>query len=183
MSSTRKSNKKAAEVSPSADLLSHPFPPLIDKDSKILILGSFPSIKSFEKSFYYSHPTNQFWKILATLFNDETPGSIDEKKEFLKKNKIALWDMVKSCSRSNSLDSSLKEIEVNDIESLLKAYPDIEAVFFTGRLSQKLFLKHFSHLEIPNFYLPSPSSANAGMNFEDKLKRWAVLKDFLHNLR
>jgi hypoxanthine-DNA glycosylase len=160
-------------------MLNHPFEPIIDKNSKILILGSFPSIKSFEESFYYSHPTNQFWKILSKLFNAKELKTKKEKIEFLKKNKIVIWDMVKSCKRENSLDTSLKEIEVNDIARLLKDYPNIKAIFFTGRLSERLYKKNFSNLEISTFYLPSPSSANAKIPFNEKVERWEVLKNFL----
>ncbi|SMC09420.1 DNA-deoxyinosine glycosylase [Nitratiruptor tergarcus] len=160
-------------------MLQHPFEPIIDKNSKVLILGSFPSIKSFENSFYYGHPQNQFWKILATLFDEKTPQTIEEKISFLKKHHIALWDMVRSCKRENSLDTSLKDIEVNDIEKLLHQYPNIKAIFFTGKKAQKLFSKYFSHLSIPTFYLPSPSPAYRKMILQQKVQAWSILKDFL----
>jgi len=172
MSSMQKLSKGEA-------LLSHPFEPVVFKDSKVLILGTFPSIKSFEDNFYYSHPKNQFWKLLSALFEESFPTTISQKKQFLKKHKIALWDMVKSCSRENSLDSSLKNITPNDIETLLKNYPNIQAIFFTGRKAQEIFKTHFSHLDIPSFYLPSPSPAMRSKSFQEKLKEWSKLKDYL----
>ena len=159
--------------------LAHPFDPIIDKDSKVLILGTFPSVKSFENSFYYSHPKNQFWKLLSRLFDEAKPKSIEEKIALLHRHHIALWDMVKACERANSLDTSLKNIEVNDIAKLLQHYPNIKAIFFTGRKAESLYKKHFSHLSYPHFYLPSPSPAMQKMSFEEKLQKWSILTKFL----
>ncbi len=150
-------------------ILEHPFNPIIFKDSKILILGSFPSIDSFEKSFYYAHPRNQFWKILSNITGYPI-NNRDQKIWLLKHSKIALWDMVSSCSRDNSLDSSLENIEVNDIASLLDRYPTINKIAFTGRLAQKLYEINFGYLDIDRVYLPSPSSAYAKMSLENKIK-------------
>ncbi|WP_281950658.1 DNA-deoxyinosine glycosylase [Nitrosophilus kaiyonis] len=160
--------------------LSHPFKPIIDKNSKILILGSFPSQDSFKNSFYYGHKFNQFWKLISAIFEENEPKTVEEKISFLKNHHIALWDMAKECRRVNSSDSNLKEIKVNDIESLVKEYPNIKAIFFTGRLAQKLYEKHFSHLNIPTYYLPSPSPAYRKMSFEEKLKKWEIIKDILN---
>ncbi len=159
--------------------LAHPFDPIIDKDSKVLVLGTFPSIKSFENSFYYSHPQNQFWKLLSRLFDEAEPKSIEEKIAFLHRHQIAIWDMVKECERANSLDTSLKNIKVNDIAKLLQSYPNIKAIFFTGRKAEFLYKKHFSRLPYPHFYLPSPSPAMRTMNFEEKLQKWSILTEFL----
>lgn len=147
--------------------LTHPFTPIVFNDSKILILGSFPSIDSFEKSFYYAHPRNQFWKILSAL-TAYPINNRDQKTWLLKESKIALWDMVANCVRDNSLDSSLEDIEVNNIAEFLEEHPTIEKVAFTGRLSEKLFKMHFDYLEIETLYLPSPSSAYAKMSLENK---------------
>jgi len=152
--------------------LTHPFKPVVFKDSKYLILGSFPSIDSFENSFYYGHNRNQFWKILSAITNYPI-NNIDQKIWLLKRSNIALWDMIKSCNRENSLDSSLKDIEVNNIEELLKNYPNIKKVLFTGRLAERLFKKYFSHLDIKTAYLPSPSTAYAKMSLDDKIKVYA----------
>ncbi|BAF70228.1 DNA-deoxyinosine glycosylase [Nitratiruptor sp. SB155-2] len=157
----------------------HPFEPFIDKESKVLILGSFPSFASLEIGFYYGHPQNQFWKIVADVFKQKVPDTLEEKKEFLKRHHIALWDMVKGCIRENSLDSSLSSIEVNDIEKLLKTYPNIEVIFFTGRKSQQLFEKQFSHVNLPRYYLPSPSPAYRAMSFEEKVQQWKKILDYI----
>jgi len=148
--------------------LTHPFQPLIFKDSKVLILGSFPSIDSFEKSFYYAHPRNQFWKILSVITSYPI-NNRDQKIWLLKESKIALWDMVANCTRDSSLDSSLDDIEVNDIASFLEENPTIDKIAFTGRLAERLFQAHFDYLEIETIYLPSPSSAYAKMSFENKI--------------
>ena len=154
--------------------LEHPFQPLVFKDSKILILGSFPSIDSFEKSFYYAHPRNQFWKLLSE-FTAYPINNQDQKIWLLKESKIALWDMVATCTRDNSLDSSLEDIEVNNIAEFLEEHPTIEKVAFTGRLAEKLFGMHFDYLEVERVYLPSPSSAYAKMSFEQKLENYRKL--------
>ena len=150
-------------------MLIHPFEPIIFSDSEILILGSFPSIDSFDKSFYYAHPRNQFWKILSTITKYPI-NNRDQKIWLLKCFKIALWDMVASCNRENSLDSSLENIEVNDIISLLDRYPTITKIAFTGRLAQKLYKINFDYLDIETIYLPSPSSAYAKMSLQKKIE-------------
>jgi len=150
------------------------FNPIIFKDSKTLILGSFPSLESFEKSFYYAHPRNQFWKLLSAVTSFPI-NNRDQKISLLKEAKFALWDMVKTCQRENSLDASLEEIEVNDLASFLEEHPSIEKVAFTGRLAEKLFKMHFEHLDVETVYLPSPSAAYAKMNFEMKLAKYREL--------
>jgi len=149
----------------------HPFKPLIFKSSKTLILGSFPSLKSFENSFYYAHPKNQFWKILSEISG--YPANIrDQKVWLIKQCKLALWDIVESCSRENSSDANLKDIEPNDIEVLLREYPNIKTIAFTSKFALKVYNKHFSHLDIPTIYLPSPSPAYASMSFESKVQKY-----------
>jgi hypoxanthine-DNA glycosylase len=137
--------------------LEHPFKPIVFKDSEILILGSFPSIKSFENNFYYAHPRNQFWKILEGVTTYPV-NNRDQKLWLLKECRFALWDMIKACSRDNSLDSSLEDEDVNDIAAFLEENPNIKKLAFTGKKAQALFETHFSHLEIERVYLPSPSA-------------------------
>ena len=158
------------------DKINHPFHPIIFKDSKILILGSFPSIDSFSKSFYYSHPRNQFWKILSSITNYPVNNK-DQKIWLLKEHKLALWDIIKSCKRENSLDKSLREIEVNDIKSLLEKYPSIQTIAFTGRKSEELFNCYFKDIDIKRIYLPSPSPAYAKLSFEEKRKTYKKYLD------
>jgi len=149
--------------------LKHPFKPIVFKDTHTLILGSFPSIKSFENNFYYAHPRNQFWKILeaATTY---PVNNRDQKLWLLKECRFGLWDMIKTCSRDNSLDSSLEDEDVNDIAGFLEENPNIKKLAFTGKKAQALFETHFSHLQIERVYLPSPSAAYAKMNIEEKIK-------------
>jgi hypoxanthine-DNA glycosylase len=152
------------------DRFSYPFEPFIPTEAKTLILGTFPSIKSFEDNFYYAHPKNQFWRLLSALFDEDLPQSIDEKKRLLERYNIALWDMVSSCKRKNSLDSNLRDIEVNDIRAFVKRYPSIQKICFTSKTAQKLYEKNFSDVELETFYLPSPSPAYASVGFEEKLR-------------
>ena len=153
----------------------HPFEPFIDKNSKILILGTFPSIRSFEKSFYYSHLKNQSWRLMSGVFEEEMPKSIEEKKFFLQKHHIALWDMIKNCKRKNSSDNNLKDIQINDIALLLQQFPHIRKIFFTSKTALKLFNKYCKNISLPTFYLPSPSPAYAVVSIEKKLIEYKKL--------
>jgi len=147
----------------------HPFKPIVFNKSKTLILGSFPSLKSFENSFYYAHPKNQFWKILSEI-SGYAVNNKDQKIWLIKELNLALWDIVASCNRENSSDNNLKDIKLNDIATFLKENPQIEQIAFTSKFAQKLYNKEFKDLNIKNFYLPSPSPAYATMSFEDKCK-------------
>ncbi len=165
----------------SSTLLTHPFKPIIDKTSEILILGTFPSIKSFENDFYYSHPKNQFWKILALIFNEKEPKTIKEKIEFLKKYKIALWDTICECTRDkgNSRDDNLKNIKPCHLENLLKKHSNIKKVAVTSRLAENVIKKYFKNSSFSilhsSLYLPSPSPLNARINLNEKAKKWKKL--------
>ncbi|MFK5975048.1 MAG: DNA-deoxyinosine glycosylase [Sulfurovum sp.] len=150
-------------------MLEHPFNPIIFKDTKTLILGSFPSIKSFENDFYYANNRNQFWRIME-MVTKYPINNRDQKIWLLKESGFGLWDMIKSCSRDNSLDSSLEDEEVNDLSSFLESHPSITKIAFTGKKAEALFELHFGYLEIDRVYLPSPSSAYAKMNIEEKCK-------------
>ena len=161
--------------------LRHPFEPIINKESEILILGTFPSIKSFENDFYYGHPKNQFWKILSIIFNENEPKTIKEKIDFLKKHKIALWDAICECTREkgNSRDDNLKNIKPCPLEDLLKKYPNIKKVAVTSRLAENVIKKYFKNLPFSILhspvYLPSPSPLNARINLNEKAKKWKKL--------
>ncbi len=152
----------------------HPFKPIVFKDSKILILGSFPSIKSFENNFYYTHPKNQFWPIMGEIFSMPVKTK-EDKINLLKRNGIALFDVAKSCERKNSLDSNLKNCEVHDFKEFLEKYPNIKAIFFTGRKAYDLFRRNFKDIDLPLVLLPSPSPAYASMKKEEKLKKFREL--------
>jgi TDG/mug DNA glycosylase family protein len=145
----------------------HPFPPIINSDTRILFLGSFPSIASFEQAFYYAHPRNAFWPILESIF-DVCLETNEAKKAFCLEKGIGLWDVIGSCERSNSSDTNLKNCIPNDFEKLLDEYPSIQALAFTGKKSHDLFMKIFKDLAVVTVLLPSTSPAHAAMTFEEK---------------
>ena len=109
-------------------MIFHPFPPLFNEHSKVLILGSFPSVKSREQLFFYGHPQNRFWKVLSAVFESETPKTIDEKKAFLLENNVALWDVIASCEISGSADSTIRNVTPNDLTPILSA-ANIKKIF------------------------------------------------------
>ena len=147
--------------------MSECFPPVVDENSKILILGSFPSVKSREIQFYYGNKQNKIWKIFEEFFGEEISSSVDFKKEFLLRHKIAMWDVVKKSSIKGSGDLELvkKVEEVNDIPSLLKNYPNIKKVFCNGKASVELMKKYFPKIEVS--YLHSTSPANVSFKKEE----------------
>jgi hypoxanthine-DNA glycosylase len=154
-------------------VLVHPFKPIIDENSQKLILGTFPSIRSFE-DFYYGHPRNQFWKILAEVYRESIPVTPEDKIDFILSHELALWDVIYKCKRrdGNSLDSNLEIVEVAPIGRLLRKYPNIKQIFFTSRTAERIFRKHFKGLKIETDYLPSPSPAYTALPFEAKVKEW-----------
>ncbi len=143
------------------------FKPLVFEDSQILILGSFPSVKSRQNSFYYGNPQNRFWKMLASIFEEELPQSIDEKIKLCKKHKIALWDVVISSNLQGSSDMSLEKSDYNvaDIETLLRTHPTIKIILCNGKLAFNLFMKNFN-VGIPVYYMPSTSPANVKFDID-----------------
>lgn len=155
------------------------FPPIISNDSKILILGSIPGVKSLEKQQYYGHPQNKFWKIIFELFNEEFTEDYDERLNVLKKHHIALWDVIDSCERKGSLDSEIKNEEANQIEELLEDYPNITAIFCNGGKSYKNLQKLLGkNIKIPIYLLPSTSPLHT-ISFERKLEEWKKILDYI----
>jgi hypoxanthine-DNA glycosylase len=148
---------------------SHPFPPILDHNTRVLFLGSFPSIASFEQAFYYAHPRNAFWPIIEEIFDVHLENN-EAKKAFCLEKEIGLWDVIASCARSNSSDTNLKNIVPNDFDQLSKDYPNIRAFGFTGKKSYDLFQKYFKDLDIEKVLLPSTSPAHAAMKREEKRK-------------
>ena len=153
----------------------HPFPPIIDHNTRILFLGSFPSIASFEHSFYYAHSRNAFWPIMESIFK-VTLLDNEAKVAFCKAHQIGLWDVIGACERENSSDSNLKGIMPNDFDALLQDYPNIAVIGFTGKKAYDLFDKYFKHNPIQKVLLPSTSPAHAAMKKEEKMK---IYKEFL----
>lgn len=132
---------------------------MFDKDSKVLILGSFPSVKSRQTDFYYGNKQNRFWKIVCGFFGEEIPENVEGKKLFLRRRKIALWDMVIACEIDGSADSTIRNAEVADIATLLKQ-TDIQKILLNGKLAYDLFIEHFSNCGVPYVKMPSTSPAN-----------------------
>ncbi|WP_294298781.1 DNA-deoxyinosine glycosylase [uncultured Chryseobacterium sp.] len=155
------------------------FPPIIDRSSRILILGSIPGVKSLEKQQYYGHPQNKFWKIIFELLNEDFTDDYSKKIEVIKKHHIGLWDVIDSCERKGSLDSEIRNEEANRIEDLLEDHPNIKAIFCNGGKSfknlQKILGKNY---KIPVFLLPSTSPLHT-VSFETKLEEWKKIKIFL----
>ena len=138
----------------------HPFEPVYDKNSKILILGTMASPKSREYGFYYGHSQNNFWRVIAAVFDSHILQTIDDKKEFLLKNNIAVWDVLYSCRISGANDNSIKDPVVNDFTDIL-AKSQIKTIFTTGMTATKLYKKYcYEKTQISSIYLPSTSPAN-----------------------
>ena len=153
-------------------MIQHPIEPVFDKESKILILGSFPSVKSREEGFFYSHPQNRFWKVLAEIWKEPVPVSIDEKKSFLLRNHIAVWDVIKSCDIEGSSDSSIKNVVANDIGVILSK-ANIKQIYVNGKKAQQLYQKYiYPMLQKEAICLPSTSPANAAWSLERLVQEW-----------
>lgn len=159
---------KRFQWKPGKENISHPFPPFYDEDSRILILGSFPSVKSREQMFFYGHPQNRFWKVMAAVFDDTVPTTISEKRSFLAKHHIALWDVIASCDIRGSSDASIENVIANDLSVILGS-ADIRGVFVNGKTAEKYYRKYIEcKTRIKAICLPSTSPANAAWS-EDKL--------------
>ena len=155
----------------------HEFDPVFDENSKVLILGSFPSVKSREISFYYGHKRNRFWKIISELTGEKTPENTDDKKEMLLRNKIAVWDVIKSCRIEGSSDSSIKDVEANDINHILK-HSNIKKVYTNGGKAHQLYKKYCQKdTGIEDINLPSTSPANASYSLEKLMDKWIIIKE------
>lgn len=157
--------------------VSHTFDPVYDRHSRILILGTFPSVKSRENDFYYGHPQNRFWKLIAGLTQSIVPVTIDEKKAMLLENNIAIWDVIASCDIIGSSDSSIRNVVPNDIAGLLRA-TGICRVYANGGTAAKLYnryVKTEAGQEI--ITLPSTSPANAAFRMERLKERWKVIRE------
>ena len=154
----------------------HPFAPLYDENSRVLILGSFPSVKSREQMFFYGHPQNRFWKVLAAVFESEVPKSIEEKRAFLLKHGVALWDTIASCDITGSSDSSIKNVVPNDLTPILSG-AKIERVYVNGKTSEKYYNKYIrDKIGREAVCLPSTSPANAAWSVERLVEAWRVIR-------
>ncbi len=158
-------------------MINHPIPPLYDENSRILILGSFPSVKSREAKFFYGHPQNRFWKVVATIFEDEVPQTIPKKRELLLKNHIAVWDVIKSCDIEGSADSTIRNVVANDLSVILDT-ANIERIYVNGRTAEKYYKKYTKDMvNREATVLPSTSPANAAWNLEKLVNAWKVIRN------
>lgn len=153
----------------------HNIAPVFDANAHTLILGSFPSVQSRRGGFFYHHPQNRFWKVLAAVFGAPCPQSIEEKKAFLHANGLALWDVAASCDIEASADSSIRGVVPNGLSRILCAAP-IERVFLNGTTAGKLYQRFFApSIPLPFACLPSTSAANASYSFERLVEAWRIL--------
>lgn len=159
----------------------HSFPPIIDEQSKILILGTMPGEESLKKGEYYANPRNQFWKLLFQIFEEDFSTHYETKKEVLKRHKIALWDTIESCEREGSLDSNIKNEIPNLITDLLVQNPNIQHIICNGKKAYKNVLKQLKSSNFPteNIHeMPSTSPAHT-IKFEEKLNEWKKILDYV----
>lgn len=155
--------------------ISHTFQPVYNDKSRILILGTFPSVKSRETHFYYGHPMNRFWKLLAALMKVELPVTTEEKRDFLLRHHIAVWDVIHSCSITGSGDASIRDVIPNDFTELLKK-AKIRKVYANGNKAYELYMKYvYSNTRIEIEKLPSTSPANAGYSLEKLEQKWRII--------
>ena len=151
----------------------HPFPPLYDENSQILILGSFPSVKSREVKFFYGHPQNRFWKVVADVFDEKIPETIEDKKSLILKNHLALWDVISECEITGSSDASIKNAKVNDISIILKD-SSIKKIVVNGKIAERLYIKYVEPVTgIKAVAMPSTSPANAAWSLDRLIEAWA----------
>lgn len=155
----------------------HPIAPVYNEASKILILGSFPSVKSREQGFFYGHPKNRFWRVLAICFEDKVPCTIDEKKDFLLKHQIAVWDVIASCDIIGSSDSSIKNVVPNNLEVILDN-SDIKRIYVNGKKALEMYNRYIKSVTgLEALCLPSTSPANAAWNMERLVSEWRQIRD------
>ncbi len=155
----------------------HTISPIYDAESEILILGSFPSVKSRESNFFYAHKQNRFWKVLANVLKCNCPETVEEKKKMLFENRIAVWDVIKSCTLKGSSDSEIENVEVNDITLILKN-SSVKKIFANGGKSYELYMKHIYPITmIKAIKLPSTSSANASWSMKRLTDAWGIINE------
>ncbi|MBQ9464874.1 MAG: DNA-deoxyinosine glycosylase [Lachnospiraceae bacterium] len=161
--------------------IDHPIPPTFDADSEVLILGSFPSVKSRESGYFYGHPQNRYWKVLAALFGDAVPQTVEEKRAFLLRHHVAAWDVIASCTIEGSSDASIRDVVPNDLRPILGG-SRVRRIFVNGKTAERMFRKYtepllyenFAHL-LPAVCLPSTSPANAAWSLERLTEAWKVI--------
>ncbi len=157
-------------------MVTHPIPPVFDRHSKVLILGSFPSVKSREVQFFYGHPQNRFWKVTSAVFDATEPHTIEDKKDFLLSHGIAVWDVIASCDITGSSDSSIKNAVPNDLTKILDI-AKIQTIFVNGKTAEKFYNKYIKDaIGREAICLPSTSPANAAWSVERLTEVWKQIQ-------
>ena len=152
--------------------IAHPFPPVVDSACRVLVLGSFPSVRSREEGFFYGHPRNRFWPLMAALLHEASPMTIPEKQAMLLRHHIALWDVIASCDITGSSDASVKNAVPVDIRQVT-ALTDIQRVYCNGGLAAKLYQRYLQpQVGLPATALPSTSPANAAWSMARLIEAW-----------
>ncbi|MGH8560152.1 MAG: DNA-deoxyinosine glycosylase [Methylococcales bacterium] len=167
--------------------LARGFPPVCNADAQVLVLGSMPGRASLQACRYYAHPQNAFWPIIENLFGFHDPLDYAERTRLLMRHRIALWDVLRTCLRNGSLDSSIKasSIVANDFTAFYESVPDIQVVLFNGATAEREYIKRIiptlskKYAKLPSYRLPSTSPAMAGMTKEQKIEQWRLIKEFL----
>lgn len=156
----------------------HPFSPIYNKESKVLILGSLPSIESVKKGYYYMHPQNRFWKVLSVIFQKDVYSmGIKQKNEFILEHHLSLYDVIASCTIEQSSDASIKDVFYTDIKEIIN-HTQITKILLNGKTAYQLFLKKYPEYQDMALSMPSTSSANAKFRLEDLVEIWrAALLD------
>ena len=156
--------------------VAHTFPIYINKDSTILILGSFPSVKSREQMFYYGHPQNRFFKVLGNIFDEDVHHEVEEKKTFLKKHHLALYDVIEECDIKGSADSSIRNVKPINLKKILHDYPSIKRIGVNGKKASSLFEKYLRpDCDVEVIHLPSTSPANAKCSLDELVQEYSKL--------
>ena len=160
-------------------MIAHPIPPVWNRDSRVLILGSFPSVRSRETGFFYGHPQNRFWRVLAALWEESAPAEVEEKIAFLHRHRLALWDVIASCEITGSADSSIRHAVPTDITPILRG-ADIRCILTNGTSAASLFQKYQARAagDIPHITLPSTSPANAAWRMDRLTEVWRVIRTY-----
>ena len=155
----------------------HTIHPVFDNRSSVLILGSFPSVRSREVGFFYGHPQNRFWRVLSRVFGEEVPQTTEDKRAFLLRHRIALWDVVASCEIQGSADQSMRDVVANDLSAVLSAAP-IHTIYLNGKTAEKYYQKLLSPTRaFPAVTLPSTSPANAAWSLDRLVAAWSIIKE------
>ena len=150
----------------------HPIPPTFDENSEILILGSFPSSSSREMGYYYGHPRNRFWKVMAALYGEAVPAGVDERRSFLLRNRVAAWDVISSCTIMGSSDSSIRDVTANDLRPILSG-SSVQKIYVNGKTAEKMYRRYIEpSLGISAVCLPSTSPANAAYTLDRLIEEW-----------